>query len=488
MANDQIVIRGARSHNLKNIDVDIPRDKLVVITGLSGSGKSSLAFDTIYAEGQRRYVESLSSYARQFLGQMDKPDVDYIEGLSPAISIDQRTTSRNPRSTVGTVTEIYDYLRLLYARIGQVRCWKCGKPVERQTIEQIVDQILTWPEGSRLQILAPLIRGKKGEHVKVLEDIRREGYVRLRVDGLMRETSEEIALEKNRKHTIEVVVDRIILRPDSGKRLAGSLESAMALSGSMALVYCQLPAGVDAAGITAAFAATATPAAAAAGRKKTAAKAAAVLPGEIAFAEEPSPSLTPEEAFLASLEEDPDAAAEEEEDEDEAPEPARPLPPGEFERVFSQDFACVDCGISFEEPAPRMFSFNNPFGACPTCDGLGFKLEVDPDLVIPDKSRSLNGNAIDPWIKGISNWFMGILGATCRHFGINMDTPFGDLPPNTSISSSGAPAGKTSHFTTRTPWGSAGLTKANMKAWSTCSSAATGNPSPIIPAEKRNNI
>ncbi|MCL2120994.1 MAG: excinuclease ABC subunit UvrA [Clostridiales bacterium] len=429
MANDQIVIRGARSHNLKNIDVEIPRDKLVVITGLSGSGKSSLAFDTIYAEGQRRYVESLSSYARQFLGQMDKPDVDYIEGLSPAISIDQRTTSRNPRSTVGTVTEIYDYLRLLYARIGQVRCWKCGKPVERQTIEQIVDQILTWPEGSRLQILAPLVRGKKGEHVKILEDIRREGYVRLRVDGLMRETSDEIVLEKNRKHTIEVVVDRIILRPDSGKRLAGSLESAMTLSGSMALVYCQLPAGADVAGITAAFATATAPASAAARREKAAAKPATVPSGASAFAEGPSPSLSPEEAFLASLEEDPDMLQDEEDDEEEGLEPVQPLPPGEFERVFSQDFACVDCGISFEEPAPRMFSFNNPFGACPTCDGLGFKLEVDPDLVIPDKSRSLNGNAIDPWIKGISNWFMGILGATCRHFGINMDTPFGDLPP-----------------------------------------------------------
>ena len=380
MAQDKIVIRGARSHNLKNIDVDIPRDKLVVITGLSGSGKSSLAFDTIYAEGQRRYVESLSSYARQFLGQMDKPDVDYIEGLSPAISIDQKTTSRNPRSTVGTVTEIYDYLRLLYARIGQVRCWKCGKPVERQTIDQMVDQILAWPAGSRLQILAPLIRGKKGEHVKILEDVRREGYVRIRVDGAMRETAEDITLEKNKKHTIEVIVDRIVLKADSGKRLAGSLETAMALSGSMAAVYCQLPAGtpadVAAAAAAGAVAATATDAAT--------------------------------EAAAAT-----DAAA--------------VTAPLAFERIFSQDFACIDCGISFEEPAPRMFSFNNPFGACPTCDGLGFKLEVDPDLVIPDKSRSINENAIDPWIKGISTWFMGILAATCRHFNISMDTPFREL-------------------------------------------------------------
>ena len=384
MAKDKITIRGARSHNLKNIDVDIPRDKLVVITGLSGSGKSSLAFDTIYAEGQRRYVESLSSYARQFLGQMDKPDVDYIEGLSPAISIDQKTTSRNPRSTVGTVTEIYDYLRLLYARIGQVRCWKCGKPVERQTIDQIVDQILTWPVGSRLQILAPLIRGKKGEHVKVIEDIRKEGYVRLRINGVLREASDDIALEKNKKHTIEVVVDRIVLKADSGKRLAGSLETAMALSGSLAAVHCQLPAGAD------------------------------------------SQSAEPEtEATLPSA----DTASGDEHALHEEPgqTPPPPLPPGEFERVFSQDFACADCGLSFEEPAPRMFSFNNPFGACPTCDGLGFKLEVDPDLVIPVKNRSINENAIDPWIKGISSWFMGILAATCRHFEISMDAPFEEL-------------------------------------------------------------
>ncbi len=378
MAKDKIIIRGARSHNLKNIDVDIPRDKLVVVTGLSGSGKSSLAFDTIYAEGQRRYVESLSSYARQFLGQMDKPDVDYIEGLSPAISIDQKTTSRNPRSTVGTVTEIYDYLRLLYARIGQVRCWKCGKPVERQTIDQMVDQILSWPQGSRLQILAPLVRGKKGEHVKIIEDVRREGYVRLRVDGQLREATEDIVLEKNKKHTIEVVVDRIILKPDSGKRLAGSLESAMALSGGIAAVHCQPPkegaAAADAAGQ-------------------------AVGPDGQPAADSGSAEL------------------------------ALRMPQEEFEQIFSQDFACIDCGISFEEPAPRMFSFNNPFGACPTCDGLGFKLEVDPELVIPDKSKSLNDNAIDPWIKGISNWFMGILAATCHHYEIPMDTPFRDLTP-----------------------------------------------------------
>ncbi len=406
MANDKIMIRGARSHNLKNIDVDIPRDKLVVITGLSGSGKSSLAFDTIYAEGQRRYVESLSAYARQFLGQMDKPDVDYIEGLSPAISIDQKTTSRNPRSTVGTVTEIYDYLRLLYARIGQMRCWKCGKPVERQTIEQMVDLVLSWPEGSRLQVLAPLVRGKKGEHVKIIDDIRREGYVRLRVDGVIRETAEDIILEKNRKHTIEVIVDRIALRPDSGQRLSGSLETAMTLSGGMAVIHCALPEGANAvSGVSSVSGSYGAGIGANAGIDDRA----VVRESE----------FTDAAGFFDLDDVD--------EDDDGEPEPARLLPPGEFERVFSQEYACVDCGISFEEPAPRMFSFNNPFGACPNCDGLGFRLEVDPDLVIPDASRSINDNAIDPWIKGISNWFMGILAATCRHFDISMDIPFNEL-------------------------------------------------------------
>ena len=393
MAKDKIIIKGARSHNLKNVDVEIPRDKLVVITGLSGSGKSSLAFDTIYAEGQRRYVESLSSYARMFLGQMDKPDVDYIEGLSPAISIDQKTTSKNPRSTVGTVTEIYDYLRLLYARIGQVRCWKCGKPVERQTIDQMVDQIMSWGEGCRLQILAPLVRGKKGEHVKIFEDIRREGYVRVRVDGELREAAEEFKLEKNKKHTIEVVVDRIVLKGDSAKRLAGSLESAMALSGGLACVVWTDPKERAAAQMQAAADAAAA-AEAAAGRK-----------GETSDQKtEAAAEAAAESAALA----------------------AQPI---SHERIFSQQFACVDCGISFEEPAPRMFSFNSPFGACPTCDGLGYKLEVDPDLVIPDQSRSLKDNAIDPWIKGISNWYLSIMAGTCQHFGIPMDVPFRDLSP-----------------------------------------------------------
>ncbi len=344
MANDKIIIKGARAHNLKNIDVEIPRDKLVVITGLSGSGKSSLAFDTIYAEGQRRYVESLSSYARMFLGQMDKPDVDYIEGLSPAIAIDQKTTSKNPRSTVGTVTEIYDYLRLLYARIGQVHCWKCGKPVEKQTIDQMVDQIMSHGTGSRLQLLAPLIRGKKGEHHKIFEDIRREGYVRVRVDGQLMEAAEEIKLDKNKKHTIEVVVDRIILREDSTQRLAGSLETAMHMSGGLVTVVSQKTAESQ-----------------------------------------------------------------------------------EEEQIFSQNFACTDCGISFEDLAPRRFSFNSPYGACTTCDGLGYKLEVDPDLVIPNKGRTLQEGAIDPWVKGISNWYLGILTGTCKHFNIPMNVPFKEL-------------------------------------------------------------
>jgi excinuclease ABC subunit A len=336
MAKDKIIIRGARSHNLKNIDVDIPRDSLVVITGLSGSGKSSLAFDTIYAEGQRRYVESLSSYARQFLGQMDKPDVDYIEGLSPAISIDQKTTGRNPRSTVGTVTEIYDYLRLLFARIGHVHCPVCGQPVNRQTVDQMVDTLMNRPEGSRVQILAPLVRGRKGEYQKTFENIRREGYVRIRVDGAFLEAADDVKLEKNKKHTIEVVVDRVILKPGVEQRLAGSLETAMALSGGVVTMYY---------------------------------------------------SETEEE-------------------------------------LLSQQFACVQCGISFEELSPRMFSFNNPYGACPTCTGLGIKMEVDPKLVIPDEGRTLRQGAIDPWLKGFSNWYLSLLNSACAHFKIPMDVPF----------------------------------------------------------------
>ena len=304
---ENIIVKGARANNLKNIDVTIPRDKLVVMTGVSGSGKSSLAFDTIYAEGQRRYVESLSSYARMFLGQMDKPDVDYIEGLSPAISIDQKTTSKNPRSTVGTVTEIYDYLRLLWARAGTPHCPNCGKEIRQQTIDQIIDQVLALPEGTRIQVMAPVIRGKKGEHAKVLEDAKRSGYVRARIDGNLYELDEEIKLEKNKKHSIEIIVDRLIIRPDIRQRLTDSVETAAKLSGGLVIV-----------------------------------------------------NLLREEKDLS----------------------------------FSQNYACEDCGISMEELTPRMFSFNNPFGACPTCTGLGNQLKADPALIVQDGEKSILDGAI----------------------------------------------------------------------------------------------
>ena len=304
---ENIIVKGARANNLKNIDVTIPRDKLVVMTGVSGSGKSSLAFDTIYAEGQRRYVESLSSYARMFLGQMDKPDVDYIEGLSPAISIDQKTTSKNPRSTVGTVTEISDYLRLLWARAGTPHCPNCGKEIRQQTIDQIIDQVLALPEGTRIQVMAPVIRGKKGEHAKVFEDAKRSGYVRARVDGSLYELDEEIKLEKNKKHSIEIIVDRLIIRPDIRQRLTDSVETAAKLSGGLVIV-----------------------------------------------------NLLREEKDLS----------------------------------FSQNYACEDCGISMEELTPRMFSFNNPFGACPTCTGLGNQLKADPALIVQDGEKSILDGAI----------------------------------------------------------------------------------------------
>ena len=341
---DKIIVKGARANNLKNIDVTIPRDKLVVMTGLSGSGKSSLAFDTIYAEGQRRYVESLSSYARMFLGQMDKPDVDYIEGLSPAISIDQKTTSKNPRSTVGTVTEIYDYLRLLWARVGTLHCPKCGKEIRQQTIDQIIDQVLSLPEGTRIQVMAPVIRGKKGEHAKIFEDAKRSGYVRARVDGNLYELDEEIKLEKNKKHTIEIVVDRLIIRPDIQQRLTDSVETASGLTGGLVVV-----------------------------------------------------NLLREERDL----------------------------------TFSQNYACEDCGISIEELTPRMFSFNNPFGACPTCTGLGSQLKVDPELIVPDKSLSILEGAIQAsgWNNirgdGISRMYFDAL-AKKYHF--SLTDPWETLP------------------------------------------------------------
>lgn len=339
MTQDYLRVRGARAHNLKNINIDIPRDKLVVITGLSGSGKSSLAFDTIYAEGQRRYVESLSAYARQFLGQMDKPDVDSIEGLSPAISIDQKTTSRNPRSTVGTATEVSDYLRLLYARIGHPHCPKCGRKISQQTIQQMVDQLMSLPERTKLQILAPLVKGKKGEHLKVLEDVRKAGYVRVRVDGETRDLGEEIKLSKTKKHSIEVVIDRISLKPESAERLADSLETALKLGEGNVI--------------------------------------ASIIDGD--------------------------------------------------ELLFSENFACPDCGIALEEISPRLFSFNSPYGACPACTGLGANLEVDIDLLLPDRSRSLATGAIAPWVKSTSSYYPKMMGAAAQNLGFEMETPLEDL-------------------------------------------------------------
>ena len=339
MAKDQIIVRGARSHNLKNIDVTIPRDQLVVITGLSGSGKSSLAFDTLYAEGQRRYVESLSAYARQFLGQMDKPDVDSIDGLSPAIAIDQKTTSRNPRSTVGTVTEINDYLRLLYARVGKPYCPNDGTLIESQSIEQMVNRVMELPERTKIQILAPIVKGKKGEHKKVFESIQKDGYIRIRVDGEMMETTDEISLEKNKKHSIEIVVDRIIVSDKSRSRLFDSLEAALRLAEGYAIVD--------------------------------------VI--------------------------------------------------GQEEILFSEHYACPHCGFTIGELEPRLFSFNAPFGACPECDGLGMKLEVDIDLVIPDKEKTLNEGALAPWNPISSNYYPEMLRQFCEQFKVPMDLPFEKL-------------------------------------------------------------
>ncbi|GAB1530902.1 MULTISPECIES: excinuclease ABC subunit UvrA [Brevibacillus] len=339
MPLEHIVVKGARAHNLKNVDVVIPRDKFVVLTGLSGSGKSSLAFDTIYAEGQRRYVESLSAYARQFLGQMDKPDVDSIEGLSPAISIDQKTTSRNPRSTVGTVTEIYDYLRLLYARVGRAVCPEHGIEIQSQTIEQMVDRLLEYPERTKMQILAPMVQGRKGEHVKLLEDIRKQGFVRVRVNGEITDLSEDIKLEKNKKHNIEVVVDRIVVKPDVQARLADSLETALRLADGKVIV---------------------------------------------------------------------DVMEQE-------------------ELLFSEKHACPVCGFSIGDLEPRIFSFNSPFGACSECDGLGVKLEVDPDMVVPDATKTLDDGAIGAWEPKTSTYYQQLLESACRHFNIRMDVPYEEL-------------------------------------------------------------
>lgn len=342
---NEIVIRGAREHNLKNIDLTIPRDKLVVFTGVSGSGKSSLAFDTLYAEGQRRYVESLSSYARQFLGQMEKPDVDQIDGLSPAISIDQKTTSHNPRSTVGTVTEIYDYLRLLYARIGVPHCPKCGKEIKKQTIDQIVDRVLELPERTKIQLLAPVVRGRKGEHVKLLEDAKKSGYVRVRVDGIIYDLSEEIKLEKNKKHTIEIIVDRLVVKEGIQKRLTESIETVTALTGGLLVV--DVNQGGD-------------------------------------------------------------------------------------ELVFSQNFSCPDCGIDLMEIEPRLFSFNNPSGACPTCTGLGMQMKFDEQLIVPNDSLSIAGGAVvAPGYNSISSkdtMTRVLFDALAEEYGFSLDTPFRELP------------------------------------------------------------
>lgn len=340
MPKSDIVVKGARQHNLKNITLDIPRDRMVVITGVSGSGKSSLAFDTIYAEGQRRYVESLSSYARQFLGQMDKPDVDTIEGLSPAISIDQKTTSHNPRSTVGTVTEIYDYLRLLYARVGRPHCPQCGKPVAQQTVEQMVDRVLELPDGTRIEVRAPLVRGRKGTHEKVFDDVRRQGFQRLRVDGQLVTLDEVPTLEKNKKHTISVVVDRIVVRPQAPGRLAESIEQALEASG-----------------------------------------------GVVEVSE----------------------------------------PDGGTPMIFGRDLACADCGISLEELTPRLFSFNAPYGACPACTGLGFRLELDPALIIPDLHQTIRGGAVAPFFRGTSRFYPDLLEAVAETHGIPVDVPWASL-------------------------------------------------------------
>ncbi len=343
MSLDKIVVHGAREHNLKNIDVTIPRDKLVVLTGLSGSGKSSLAFDTIYAEGQRRYVESLSSYARMFLGQMEKPDVDMIDGLSPAISIDQKTTSKNPRSTVGTVTEIYDYLRLLYARIGIPHCPICGREIKQQTIDQIVDRVLALPEKTRIQVLAPVVRGRKGEHQKEFGAARKSGFVRARVDGLVYDLNEKIQLEKNRKHNIEIIVDRLVIKPDIRSRLADSIETASGLTGGIVVIN--------------------------------------VIDGE--------------------------------------------------DITFSQNYACPEHGVSVEELTPRMFSFNNPFGACKKCTGLGVFMKIDPDLIIPDKRLSIKkgGLKASGWAMEGSTIAAMYMKGLSEHYGFSLDTPLGELPP-----------------------------------------------------------
>src|SRR5437764_7136385 len=374
---NQILIAGAREHNLKDISLAIPRDALVVITGLSGSGKSSLAFDTIYAEGQRRYVESLSAYARQFLGQMDKPDVDSIEGLSPAISIDQKTTSRNPRSTVGTVTEIYDYLRLLWARVGKPHCPICGRPIVGQSAEQIIDQVMELAEGSRFMVLAPIVRGRKGEYGKLLDELRADGFARVKIDGRVRMLEESIVLDKRYKHDVAVVVDRLVMRHDVRKRLADSIETAVGLADG--LVEIEIVArGQGAATGDAPAREHAT------GAKGARASAAQIVPGEL------------------------------------------PAPGTLF--TFSERFACPVHGPSLVELEPRIFSFNSPHGACPRCTGLGSQMEIDPELVVPDPSLSIGEGAIAPWAASASEYYDQLIQAIAERYNVDLDTPWDALP------------------------------------------------------------
>jgi excinuclease ABC subunit A len=408
MASDRIVVRGAREHNLKDIDVEIPRDQLVVITGLSGSGKSSLAFDTIYAEGQRRYVESLSAYARQFLEQMEKPEVDSIEGLSPAISIEQKTTSKNPRSTVGTVTEIYDYLRVLFARVGVPHCPRCGRVISAQTVQQMVDRILTLSAGTRLLVLAPVVRGRKGEYKKLFHDFQRQGYSRVRVNGAVRELGEDIDLDKNRKHTIEVVIDRLVVRDNLGPRLADSLETALRLADGIVQVEpvgsastegsADTDGGRDAGdrmGSTGGRDATRTGGSGGSGTRP---------PGKQSRASNDFPSIESRERHQTRS--------------SVIPEPM----------VFSERLACADCGISFPEVSPRMFSFNNPYGACPECGGIGTRWEIDPERLVPNPARSLKAGALAPWAgTRETTYFRQTLQALARRHKFSLDEPWGKL-------------------------------------------------------------
>ena len=378
MASDRIVVRGAREHNLKNIDLEIPRDQLVVITGLSGSGKSSLAFDTIYAEGQRRYVESLSAYARQFLEQMEKPEVDSIEGLSPAISIEQKTTSKNPRSTVGTVTEIYDYLRVLFARVGVPHCPRCGKVISAQTVQQMVDRVLAQAPGTRLLVLAPVVRGRKGEYKKLFFDLQRQGYSRVRVNGVVRELGDEIELDKKRKHTIDVVVDRLIVRENLGSRLADSLETALRLADG--IVTVETVAGAEGTSRTE-------------GTLRTTGKTAGAEPGRV---DSRPPSVQGGLTAPATT-------------------------------TFSEKLACADCGISFPEVSPRMFSFNNPYGACPECGGIGSRDEIDPERLVPNPARSLKDGALAPWAGRETSYFRQTLAVLAKRHRFSLETPWSEL-------------------------------------------------------------